>query len=700
MRLRFGPDIVPFAQSRQVMVLGLLLGVMLAGTGPVAVGQSPSDAGESVGQPLAPGMMELLRDEIVSSLEDRGVADEFARFRAYSARMLDQSAGHGGSELTGNCRLRWHDRLLRDPTIAPAEAEEFTRLLHLALRGDHTGLDRALSIAGAKLDLRQRKPRCFPPVTSPRQALETIKSALTDAQIHYAAALAPLDRREVGELVRGLYPVLVSQNNVGHTLQNRGTGRRLCDLLEKLDRTAMHAAAEDLVPLADPKLLEQLGKLPEEGDVKVEGATGTVLRRIDTPAGSIVVGGRGANTYQLDEMPGVNVVIDLGGNDVYHEGSCGHQRPVLIVIDLDGDDAYRAKQPGVQGGAVLGISMLLDVAGDDVYHAGDVAQGSCVGGAGILIDYGGNDTYQGIRRVQGQALGGVGILLDRAGSDEYRGALWTQGMGGPLGFGVLDDLEGKDHYYTGGYYADSYEETPGYDGWGQGVGAGLRAVASGGIGVILDGGGDDVYEFDYLAHGGGYWCGLGFARDFGGNDRRLGATLKAYNGSPRTQKRFQRFGCGFGCHYALGFCFDDAGDDTYGGTIMGLGFAWDDSVGCLCDFGGDDRYEATGGGTQGNGAQAGLGILYDCDGDDVYSGYSQGNASTNITYHDLPQCGGNFSFVVDYGGNDKYGCRAQNDTISRRGSAGGFLIDRPSRDSGEEHAAKDKTPRTATTNGS
>jgi len=44
---------------------------------------------------------------------------------------------------------------------------------------------------------------------------------------------------------------------------------------------------------------------------------------------------------------------------------------------------------------------------------------------------------------------------------------------------------------------------------------------------------------------------------------------------------FDRFTCGFGCHYALGFCFDDNGNDTYGGTIMGLGFAWDCSIGFL-----------------------------------------------------------------------------------------------------------------------
>ena len=131
---------------------------------------------------------------------------------------------------------------------------------------------------------------------------------------------------------------------------------------------------------------------------------------------------------------------------------------------------------------------------------------------------------------------------------------------------------------------------------------------------------------------------------------------------------------------------DSYGDDSYNGTIMGLGFAWDDAVGGLIDFAGNDRYEATGGGTQGNGAQAGLGFLFDYRGDDVYLGYGQGNASPSISYHDLPQCGGNFSFVVDYGGKDQYGCGVRNDSYNRRGSNGGFVIDRPSREEQQETA--------------
>ncbi len=321
--------------------------------------------------------------------------------------------------------------------------------------------------------------------------------------------------------------------------------------------------------------------------------------------------------------------------------------------------------------------MLLDLAGNDVYRARDVAQGSCLGGVGILVDFAGDDVYVGIRRVQGQAIGGVGLLIDRGGRDRYHAAMWAQGFGGPLGFGMLDDVSGDDHYYAGGQYPDTYPETPGYEGWSQGVGSGLRQVSNGGIGVILDGAGDDVYEFDYMAHGGGYWFGAGIARDFGGNDRRLGATRTAFDGSPRRETRFQRFGNGWGCHYALGFCFDDAGNDTYGGNIMGTGFGWDLSVGVLCDFAGNDIYEASDQHTQGSGAQASLGVIFDYEGEDVYQGTGQGYASPGISYHRLPRCGGNFGFVIDYGGKDEYGCGASNNAYTVRGGQGGFVIDRP-----------------------
>lgn len=685
----------PYPLVLPLLLAGILSSAVFGQTSSIATADAPTSSVPEVGNPLAAGMITLMQNEIVDGFRQRNIESTFAQFQRFANGKLDTSAAGRGGEVTGICRLAWFDHLMRNMIKAPSEAEDFTRKLHQALLMEHEGLDRALGIAADKLDLARREPRKFAPIESPEAALDQVRRCLLESQMAFAAALAPLSRSDISRFESSAYSTFTTSASNGHTLPSRGTARFLCQMLQTSNREKMHDAAAALVPLADPALLEQLAKLSPGEPASVTGATGPIHRRILTPAGEIIVGGSGDNTYNLDDMTGVTAVIDLGGNDVYLEGAVSVQRPLLVILDLAGNDTYRGTKPGIQGGAILGVSMLLDAAGDDTYQAKDIAQGSALGGAGILIDRAGNDTYVGLRRVQGHALGGVGILCDRDGNDRYHAAMWAQGFGNPLGFGVLDDLDGVDHYYCGGQYYDSYPETPGYEGWGQGVGAGLRGVANGGIGVILDGGGDDKYEFDYIAHGGGYWLGVGFARDFGGNDKRLGATTKLYNGGARSERLFQRFSNGFGCHYTIGFLIDDAGDDVYNGTIMGTGFAWDCSVGYLMDFGGHDRYEATGGGTQGQGRQAGLGVLYDYDGNDVYKGYGQGLGSNAIDYHSMPACGGNFCFVIDYGGEDEYGCGAKNNSYNRRGTSGGFLIDRPK--NAESHttaksAAKEATP--------
>lgn len=560
------------------LLFGMLLGASAIAAAIERKGESRelTKSKATAGNPLAPWLLEQMVGEISDGFKSRGIEHRFAAFQAYAGEQLDSTAGQArSSEVTGNCRLKWYGQLMRSPLEAPGAAEQFTRQLHKALRGEATGFDQALIIARQTMDDGKREPQKLPEIQSAELALGVLKQVLAKAQAHYAASIAPLSEAERTYLRQQVHPILTAQGTIGHTLWDRSTGRYICDLLEKMNRKALFDGADAMVPLSDPVFLAELAKMHRNGQVTVEGVNGAVLESIDTPTGKVVIGGRGNNVYELDKMAGVCAVVDLGGDDIYREGAVSAQRPILVLLDLGGNDRYEGSQPGIQGGAMLGVSMLVDLAGDDVYEAKDLAQGAVIGGVGILIDRAGNDRYRGLRRVQGQALFGVAILLDRAGKDEYHAAMRAQGFGGPLGFGVLNDLEGNDHYYCGGMWRTSYyPETQGYEAWGQGVGVGLRGVTNGGIGVILDGSGDDLYEYDYFAQGGGYWLGAGFIRDFHGNDRRLGSTRKEHDGSYRVQPLFGRFTCGFGCHYAIGFCFDDHGNDTYGGTIMGLGFSW------------------------------------------------------------------------------------------------------------------------------
>ena len=409
--------------------------------------------------------------------------------------------------------------------------------------------------------------------------------------------------------MKELYPIMVSQNEAGHTLSDNARGRMLVDLIEKMDRQALIEAAEAIVPLADPKLLDQLKQLPADGNVAVEGVSGHVVAKINTPAGAILIGGKESKTYNLDEMKDVAVVIDLGHGNTYEEGTTPLDRPVLVIMNLGGGNTFHGRKPGIQGAAMLGVSMVVNREGNNTYQADDLAQASAIAGVGIIVEHGGKNTYRGVRRVQGQALGGVGILIGRGGENDYHAAMWAQGFGAPLGFALLEDTVGHDHYYCGGLYITSYKHpakksvpaTPGYEGFGQGVGAGIRQVGDGGIGIILNGGGHNVYEFDYLSHGGGYWCGMGFAVTLaatanGLSHERPGTAARApsncFNGLAAAGDAIMR----------PGFSFDDGGNSLYEGTIMGAGMGWDCSVGALCSFGEKDHFKTTGGLTQGVGA--------------------------------------------------------------------------------------------------
>ena len=252
--------------------------------------------------------------------------------------------------LTGNCRLGWYDHLLRNPLRAPAEAEEFTRLLHKSIVDDPSGLGPVLATAAEKLDLGNRKPRPSIRVHSPQEALEAVKQALVDAQAAYAAALAPLSKSEIQEIDDEPLSGVGGQEPGGPHAQRprhrppplRPDGE---DGPRRHDRRRRGPGRDHRSEVAR----DQLKQLPRDGNVSVAGVMGHVAAKIDTPAGAIVIGGKGDNTYHLDDMPGVAAVIDLGGNNIYYEGTISPERPVLLVLDLGGNNVYQAQQAGRAG---------------------------------------------------------------------------------------------------------------------------------------------------------------------------------------------------------------------------------------------------------------------------------------------------------------------------------------------------------------
>lgn len=627
-----------------------------------------------------------MSSDLLEQLKAHNGAELYARWRAYNASIRSRTNSlQTGNELNNRARLSWYEKLYQDPLNSVNEMESSSRAWAEDFMGSAADVVEGVRLARVRMDVSRRNERKPQSSADSTDAIDMLKAALVEAASLHAKAVAPLSKNDLAAIVNEAYSIFCGQVQSGHTIPSRGRGQYLVDAMEKMNKGALYEAGETVLSLLDEKTLAALANIDFDKLEKTRIGDNQIVGLIPTEAGDILVGDKNRTVWDLDKYPKACCVIDLGGDDVYREGACVLARPLLVVLDFGkGGDEYVGKNYAIQAGSVLGVTMWYDDGGHDTYLAKDICQGSTIGGFAVLVNEGGNDKYMGFRRAQGAALGGFAALIDRGGNDDYRAALLAQGFGAPGGFGAIVDKSGDDHYYVGGYFFDSYPEHPGYDGWGQGIGAGIRRCACGGIGLLLDGDGDDAYEFDYFGHGGGYWMGVGIARDFGGNDVRYAATSTMYDGSRRREQRWTRFTNGFGCHYAIGACFDDKGDDVYGGTIMGLGMGWDLGAGFLIDFEGDDVFEATGGLTQGAGGEGSIGAILNYRGDDTYYGNYQGYASGQLSYHAPSNCGANFSFVVDHGGKDTYGGTdnsrrlIQNNSITVRGYSTGLVIDRPS----------------------
>lgn len=73
----------------------------------------------------------------------------------------------------------------------------------------------------------------------------------------------------------------------------------------------------------------------------------------------------------------------------------------------------------------------------------------------------------------------------------------------------------------------------------------------------------------------------------------------------------------------------------------------------------------------------GLGVVFDAGGDDRYRARNLGFANAKVDYHPKEKAGGNFAFLIDYGGDDDFGGTFENNTETNHGWRGGFFISRP-----------------------
>lgn len=391
-------------------------------------------------------------------------------------------------------------------------------------------------------------------------------------------------------------------------------------LLKRIDQRRIVRAAgflSDAVEEATRTLAQSKVDLAKPLELRLYGSTVRIF-------------GRGSDIHTETDA---SLTIDLGGDDVYrgrHGAGVGY---ASVCIDLgNGNDVYEPKDLSI-GAGLLGIGIARDEGGDDTYRTGSLSLGCGMGGVGVFTDAYGDDHYRSKVLSQGFAAFGIGLLIDAKGSDFYDIELYGQGAGRTQGVGVLIDREGRDVYRAGGNALNTPLFTDVNYSFAQGMGMGFRedtGGTSGGVGMLLDGAGDDAYLAETYAQAASYWFGLGVLYDRSGND-----TYVAYHYAQSSAM-----------HLTAAYLFDLAGDDAYS-MKFGAGHAigHDYGVAVLLDRAGNDVYSARDSNPSVGNAN-GLGLFVDAAGDDRYSGPpGRGNAARGS---------GSLGIFVDMSGQDRY----------------------------------------------
>ncbi|MFC2093794.1 hypothetical protein ACFLSV_07825, partial [Bacteroidota bacterium] len=392
---------------------------------------------------------------------------------------------------------------------------------------------------------------------------------------------------------------------------------------------------------------------------------GNFLYYYDKNGIRIAIGDEGKNIYTGN----FDIIIDPGGDDVYSiKGNENFSDNFNCIIDLAGNDYYSSNNNFTLAGSVFSSGIILDKEGDDIYKGANVTIGSAICGIGLLYDESGNDTYYANSFSIGAAAFGIGLLIDRNGNDIYSANTYSQGFGMTEGIGAIIDNTGNDSYLINSLSLDIGRYEDHFVSMCQGYGLGMRPYYAGGIGLIIEGGGNDVYNTDIFGQGGAYWYSLGAIVDNSGHDK--------YNSYQYAQ--------GSGIHLAVGLLKDLDGWDFYSSNGVSQGCGHDYGFGFLYDVKGNDNYSAYSL-SQGVGSANGIGILIDESGRDGYLNKEPENTSG---YGNPRREYGSLGILLDASGTDFYSV-GELDNLLINSSTWGvsldyYLEDLPSQQSGDD----------------
>ena len=270
----------------------------------------------------------------------------------------------------------------------------------------------------------------------------------------------------------------------------------------------------------------------------------------------------------------------------------------------------------------------------------------------LVIDLGGDDIYR-APVGSGGVETTISICIDLDGDDAYTVSDSGGIAAGIGGIGIVVDMNGNDMYRctsvglgTGVAGIGILADLAGDDVY---IGTHLnQGAAIFGVGLLLDEAGNDIYSADFASQGFAHVGATGVLIDDSGSDKYLLGT--SYTDYLRYNDHALAMGQGFAFGYrpvfsgGVGLLIDSAGNDAYFADIFGQGASYWYGFGGLIDRHGNDTYTAYQY-VQGAGVHLSPALLLDENGNDAYRarGVAQGCG------HDLA-----VGWLKDIDGDDSY----------------------------------------------
>jgi hypothetical protein len=660
---------------RRILLMAFVFSLLFA-LGPWARAEEPSDSLF----PPKPGFDEVFADAlrcIKMTPEDLVFRDDYVDVDSFRLELIDRLMREPMDTRSFN-REFLSDWLGRDPEHRrfrlPVMCSDYLRMRweEETLKSGDTSVVRPVDVDRVP-DLRIRR---FKPEQG--EVLKKLPETLRRAVIYLGGSLAvsdaavarAFDRLSEQERIRlrESFPALLLEDvedefKTPEELDSLGDyeeqlAKDMMPYLSKVKVGEIVRAGDGLSSSTQAVVLELREYLTSQPELKPlvkdkQDRANDLILRLQTSCGEIIIGGFGSSRYRGSPA----AIIDFGGQDEYDISvDSTKDFSSRVIIDMGGDDLYRTDGDFVYGSGFFGNGILVDLAGDDTYLTRNFSLGSGLFGVGLLVDEQGDDKYFGDTFGQGAGSFGMGFLVDMEGADQYSGALFVQGFGFVSGLGALIDSSGNDNYFAGGRYKDILRYKDHYISLSQGFAYGLRPMMSGGIGMLFDLSGNDVYTSDIFGQGSSYWFSLGTLLDVEGNDKYVS---------------FQ-YAQGAGTHLCLAILEDQSGDDVYISHGVSQGCGHDLALGFLWDKSGHDNYVSESL-SQGAGSANGFGILADESGNDGY--YIQVKANTQ-GYGNPRRDYGSVGILLDLSGKDGYDGNGGDSTWWTTPSKWGVGIDR------------------------